>query len=106
MEEQLSEKEIERMSLSDKLAAKDKEILNLKEQLHDKGQKNAILQKSLDEKSQTAIALEKQVGTIMKSSKEKAERIKGLVERLQLKETEVQLMCTHLYLSIPYKPLA
>ena len=77
------------MSLSDNLTTKDGEILKLKEQLHDEGRKNAILQKSLDEKSQTAIDLEKQVGKIMKSSTEKEERIKELVERLQLKETEV-----------------
>ena len=95
MIEELSETEAKRISLSDSLAAKDGEILKLKQQLHDQGQKNAILQKSLDEKSQTAIDLEKEVGKIMKSSKEKAERIKELVERLQLKETEVQLMCTH-----------
>ena len=43
---------------------------------------------------------------IVKILMEKEERIKELVERLQLKETEVQLMCTHLYLSVLYKPLA
>ena len=92
MEEQLSEKEAERMSLSYNLTTKDGEILKLNDQLHNQGQKNAILKKSLDEKNQTAIDMEKQVGK--------------LFERLQLKETEVQLMCTHLYLNILYKLLA
>ena len=95
------------MSLSDNLAVKDGEILKLKEQLYDQGQENAILLKSLNEKSQTAMDLGKEVGKIVKSSTEKEERIKGLVEKLQLKETEVQLMmCTHLYLNVLYKLLA
>ena len=100
----MSENEVKRISLSDDLTAKNGEILKLKEQLHDQEQKNAILQKSLVEKSQTAIALEKEVGKILEPSTEKEERIKELVERLQLKETEVQLMCTHL--DVPYKLLA
>ena len=94
MEKLLNEKETKRIFLSDNLTTKDGEILKLKEQLHDQGQVNAILKESLDEKSQTAIDLGKQVGKILKSSTEKEERIKELVEKLQLKETEVQLMCT------------
>ena len=90
----MSEKEAKRIFLSDNLTTKDGEILKLKEQLHDRGKENAILLKSLDEKSQTAMDLGKQVGRIIRSSTEKEKRIKELVERLQLKETEVQLMCT------------
>ena len=43
---------------------------------------------------------------IVKILMEKEERTKELVEVLQLKETEVQLMCTHLYLNVLYKLLA
>ena len=79
MKDELSESEAKRLSLEDNL-------LDMKKQLQDKEQHCTILQDSLAKKSETAIDLEKQIEELMKQSTEKEQ---GLLESLNLKDTEV-----------------
>ena len=77
-------------------------VFQLKEQLSEKEAKRMSLLTKNEEIEMHKLNKEEIVKILM----EKEERMKELVEILQLKETEVQLMCTHLYLNILYKPLA
>ena len=79
MNDELSETEAKRLSLED-------DLQELKKQLQDKEQHCTILQDSLAKKSETTIELKNQVEELMKQS---AEKEQGLLESLNLKETEV-----------------